>query len=108
MYYTYILRCDDNSLYTGITTDLERRFKQHQGKVAGGAKYTKSRMPIKYEMAWQSENKSLASKLEYRIKKLSKADKELIINDSGHLHKMVGEIMDLSPYILLDTKVDTM
>jgi len=41
MYYTYVMRCEDGSLYTGITTDVQRRFRQHRGEIAGGAKCTK-------------------------------------------------------------------
>ncbi|MGN1085721.1 MAG: GIY-YIG nuclease family protein, partial [Porcipelethomonas sp.] len=50
--YVYILRCEDNSLYTGITADLEKRIRQHIGLLKGGAKYTRSH-PVKYiEAVW--------------------------------------------------------
>lgn len=71
MYYTYILRCEDNTLYTGIATDLERRFNEHLAqdpKIC--AKYTLSHKAKKMECAWESENKVLASKLEFWIKKV--------------------------------------
>lgn len=77
MYYIYIIRCKDNSLYTGITTDLERRFNEHKNKI--GAKYTKRHEVDKIEIAWSCENRSIASKLEYHLKKLSKKEKEAII-----------------------------
>ena len=81
-YYTYILRCEGGSLYTGITTNLSRRFCEHQGKGGKGAKYTALRRPLGYEAAWQSKGRSEASKLEYRLKALSKPEKErLIIGD---------------------------
>lgn len=80
MFYVYILRCEDNSLYTGITTDVMRRFSEHvEGKVKG-AKYTKSHKPIKIESVWETQNKIDASKLEYRIKKLGKQQKEQLIS----------------------------
>ena len=101
MYYTYIMRCEDGSLYTGITTDVERRFKEHQGKLSGGAKYTKGRIPIKVEVMWQSDNRSLASKLEYRIKKLSKVEKETLILNPHLLEKLFQEHLEIELYKLV-------
>ncbi len=76
MYYTYILRCEDDSVYTGITNDIQRRFRQHcSGK---GAKYTRSRKPVKILAVFVSDDRSEASRLEYRIKQLSKKQKEYI------------------------------
>ena len=78
-YYTYILRCKDNSLYTGITTDIQRRIKEHFSKSGKCAKYTKTHTARKLEAVWESDNRVLASKLEYRIKQLVKARKEYLI-----------------------------
>lgn len=78
-YFTYLLRCEDGSLYTGITTDLARRFTEHSGQGGKGAKYTASRPPIRYEAAWESPDRAHASKLEYRLKKLTKLEKEMLI-----------------------------
>ena len=76
MYYTYILRCSDGSLYIGITNDLNRRFAAH---LAGrGAKYTRSHPPVRFEAAWQSPDRASASRLEARLKKLSHAEKEAL------------------------------
>lgn len=80
MYYVYLLRCDDNSLYTGITTNLERRFAQHTGLQRSGAKYTASHRPVRLEAAWRAPNRSAASKLEYRIKALAKVQKEQLLH----------------------------
>ena len=101
MYYTYIMRCEDGSLYTGITTDVKRRLKEHQGKLSGGAKYTKGRMPTKVEVVWQSDNRSLASKLEYRIKKLSKQDKEILIQDPQRMAQLLEEHIEIQLYKLV-------
>ena len=101
MYYTYIMRCEDGSLYTGITTDVKRRLKEHQGKLSGGAKYTKGRMPTKVEVVWQSDNRSLASKLEYRIKKLSKQDKELLIQYPQRMAQLLEEHIEIQLYKLV-------
>ncbi|MCD8027178.1 MAG: GIY-YIG nuclease family protein [Erysipelotrichaceae bacterium] len=76
-YYVYIIRCFDNSLYTGITTDVQRRYKQHLNGV--GAKYTQSHKPISLEAYCSCSNRSQASKMEYFLKKLSKQQKENII-----------------------------
>lgn len=79
MYYTYMIRCEDNSLYTGMTSDLEKRINEHISKGKNGAKYTKSHNAIKLEIAWKSKEKSLACKLEYQIKTLNKKQKESLI-----------------------------
>ena len=79
MYYTYMLRCSDNSIYTGMTNNLEKRIKEHLSKSKNGAKYTKSHNAIKLETAWRSKEKSLACKLEYQIKNLTKQQKENLI-----------------------------
>lgn len=76
-YYTYMVRCEDNSLYTGMTNNLEKRINEHISK--NGSKYTKSHNAIKLEVAWKSKDKSLACKLEYQIKKLTKQQKENLI-----------------------------
>ena len=95
MYYIYMLRCKDNSIYTGITTDIDRRMEEHFSKNEKCAKYTYTHIAKKLEAVWKAENKSLASKLEYHIKKLSKEKKELLI-----------ESKDLSRVFFNDEKID--
>lgn len=80
MYYTYMIRCSDNSIYTGMTSNLEKRVEEHLTKSKNGAKYTKSHNAVKLEIAWKSKNKSLACKLEYYLKKLTKYQKENLID----------------------------
>lgn len=80
MYYTYILRCEDESLYTGIAADVKKRMAQHFGKTSQCAKYTRSRRPLKLEAVWESCDRSSASKLEYRIKQLAKEKKQRLID----------------------------
>ena len=80
MYYTYMLRCSDNSIYTGMTNNLENRLNEHLSKGKNGAKYTKSHNVVKLEATWKSKEKSLACKLEYQIKTLTKRQKETLIN----------------------------
>jgi len=98
MYYTYVMRCEDGSLYTGITTDVQRRFRQHRGEIAGGAKCTKGHRPVAVERVWESQSRSYASKLEYRIKKLTKSDKEILIKDPQKLAEFFGETLDTELY----------
>ena len=64
MYYTYMVRCEDNSIYTGMTNNLEKRIEKHKNK--NGAKYTKSHNVVKLETVWKSKEKSLACKLDCR------------------------------------------
>lgn len=81
-YYVYLMKCSDDSLYCGITTDLERREHEHNHSVKG-AKYTRSRRPVNLIWYKKCQNRSEACKEEYRIKRLSKKDKlELIDNNS--------------------------
>ena len=75
MWYMYVLICDDNSYYCGITTDLKRRLKQHNGDLKGGAKYTRGRRPCRFVYIKKAMNRSIASKLEYQFKQLSRKDK---------------------------------
>ena len=98
MYYTYILRCKDNSLYTGITTDLERRLKEHKEKGEKTAKYTLRHEALKMEIAWESENRVLASKLEFNIKKLTKKQKEELIKNPKLLNEFLGDKIQLELY----------
>lgn len=78
MWYIYILECSDGTLYTGITTDVNKRLITHnKGK---GAKYTRARLPVILKVFFEADNRSLASKEEYRIKKLTREDKIKLIN----------------------------
>ena len=74
MYYTYILQCADNTLYTGITNNLKKRLYDHNF-TDKGAKYTRQRRPVKLVYFEEFKNKSLASKNEWRIKKLNRNQK---------------------------------
>ena len=90
MYYVYILRCEDNTLYTGITTDVKRRFLEHSEDKVKGAKYTKAHKPKEIAAAWEVGTKSDASELEYRIKKLEKAEKETLISEDSENQEIFG------------------
>ena len=77
-WYLYVVRCSDDTLYTGITTDLARRLNEHNtGK--RGAKYTKARRPINLVYYELYESRSNAQKAEHKFKKLAREQKEKII-----------------------------
>jgi len=80
MYKIYILKCSDNTLYTWITTDLEKRLKQHNWEILWWAKYTRIRQPVELLYFEEAENRSEASKREYKIKKLKREEKLKLIN----------------------------
>ncbi|MBI5250731.1 MAG: GIY-YIG nuclease family protein [Desulfomonile tiedjei] len=75
-WYVYLLRCSDDSLYCGTTTDVDRRLQEHNDGT--GCRYTRSRLPGR--AVWSSEalGKEAAYREEYRIKRLSKAAKEML------------------------------
>ena len=80
MWYVYIVEClGDGSYYTGITTDVNKRIETHNnGK---GSKYCRSRLPVVLKVSFEAEDRSKASKEEYRIKQLTKEQKLKLIND---------------------------
>jgi len=78
-YFVYILECSDNTLYTGIATDVQRRLDEHNNSDKG-AKYTKIRRPVKLVYSEAQEDRSSASKREYAIKQLTRNKKLDLIN----------------------------
>jgi putative endonuclease len=76
VWYVYVLLCSDNSFYCGITKDIERRLKQHNGVKKGGAKYTRGRRPCIVIYKKKASDRSEASKKEYSFKKLNRKNKE--------------------------------
>lgn len=98
MYFIYMLRCEGNSLYTGITTDLERRMSEHFGQSEKCAKYTSSHLAKKVEAVWKSDGRKNASKLEYSIKRLTKDKKEKIIKDNTKLEEYLSEKIDVNMF----------
>jgi putative endonuclease len=79
MYYVYIVRCVDGSLYTGITLNPQGRIKQHNGETAGGAKYTRSRQPVALVYTEKCASKKEAFRREGEIKALTRVQKEKLI-----------------------------
>ena len=73
--YLYVLLCKDRTLYTGITTDVRRRVRQHNGELKGGAKYTRSRRPVRLVFMWPYSSNSAAQKAERKFKALPRVSK---------------------------------
>ena len=93
-WYLYLIRCRDGSLYTGITTDVARRFAEHRGQGAGGAKYLKGRGPLELVMRKKMGSRSLALRVERKVKKLPKARKEKLLKGRKHLQEIIKTIDD--------------
>lgn len=79
MYFVYIIKCKDGTMYTGITTDVKRRFLEH--KNGKGGHYTSSRGVVKLLHTEKVKNRSFASKREAEIKRLSRKEKFSLIKN---------------------------
>lgn len=79
IWYVYIIRCNDNSLYTGVSIDVKRRFLEHQSQGKKSAKYLRGKAPLTLVFQKQMPNKNEAYQLEYQIKQMSKAEKERLL-----------------------------
>jgi putative endonuclease len=86
----YIIQCSDESLYTGITTDVGKRYQQHA--LQQGAKYFRARKPKKLVYIEIEHDRSSASKREYEIKQLSRADKMILIDSNHNQRSLLLEV----------------
>ncbi len=84
----YILRCNDNSLYIGITVDIERRLKEHLLSKRG-AKYLKGKAPLELVFFQEIGAKGTALKTEYHLKKLPKKEKEMLVGNNKKLRAFI-------------------
>jgi len=83
MWYLYIVECSDGNFYTGISTDISNRIAAHNsGK---GAKYTSGRAPVRLVYSAEFPDKSMASKEEFRVKKLSRVEKENLLSTQSYM-----------------------
>lgn len=89
-WFVYLLRCRDNTLYTGITNDLERRVKQHQS--GNASRYTRSRLPVVLVYHERQANRSLALKRELAIKRLSRYEKDSLVQSAEPIAQRVKTI----------------
>ena len=97
MYYTYIIECEDGSLYTGVAKDIDKRLAVHSKKIKQSAKYTRSHTLLRLRAAWESIDRSSAQKLEYRIKQLTRPQKLSLIEDDSLFPSLI-KILDPSQY----------
>jgi len=79
-WFIYMVRCVDNSLYTGIAKDVERRIHEHNSNDTLGAKYTKGRRPVELVYQEACESRSAATRREYEIRQLGRKGKEELLN----------------------------
>ena len=79
-YYVYVLRCDDDTLYSGITTDVARRMGEHRSGSAAAARYTRRHGAAELVGLWSCEGRSAASKLEWRLHHMSRAQKLALLD----------------------------
>jgi putative endonuclease len=86
MYYLYIVTCADRTLYTGITTDLLKRVYEHN-RGTEGAKYTRSRRPVRLSYSREFADRGEASKEEYKLKQLSRVQKLALIEEEEKAQK---------------------
>jgi putative endonuclease len=90
-YYVYMLHCAGGSLYTGITTDVVRRLREHLSGAASGARYTRVHPPLGLAALWTAPDRASASRLEYRIKRLTPAGKRALLACPERVSALVGE-----------------
>ena len=79
LWWVYLLQCADHSLYAGVTTDLPRRLQQHNGQLAGGARYTKARRPVALVWSEACDSRSHAQQREHALRRLSREQKLALI-----------------------------
>ncbi|MCR5417506.1 MAG: GIY-YIG nuclease family protein [Lachnospiraceae bacterium] len=90
--YVYILRCEGETLYTGITTDVMRRYEEHvSGK---GARYTRAHKPLHIAAVFRVEDLKIAARFEYAIKHLKKEEKELLLREPERLPDLVPKLSE--------------
>jgi putative endonuclease len=88
-WHLYLVRCRDGSLYTGISTDVDRRFKAHQAET--GAKYLKGRGPLELVYREKIGDKRLAHRVEHLVKRWAKSKKERLVLAGGGCLKLIAK-----------------
>ncbi len=95
MYYIYMLRCEDETLYTGSARDVKKRIKEHFTKSPKSAKYTRSHPPKEIAAVWRCETKSDGGKVEYYIKTLSKKEKDLLLENNDAPQRITEKLQGI-------------
>ncbi len=92
IWFIYLIRCRDRSLYTGITTDIKRRFNEHQDGGRKGSKYLRGKAPLEVVLKRKIGSKSLALQVEHIVKKMTKTEKEMFVSgkiNMRHINKQL-------------------
>jgi len=90
----YLIRCGDGSLYTGVARDVARRFEEHSASEGKGAKYLRGRGPLRLVLEHPVGERGLALRVEGRIKKLPRAQKELLLDGTRTVERIVSGARD--------------
>jgi putative endonuclease len=90
-WHLYVVRCKDGALYTGIATDVSRRFEEHEQCPDKGAKYLRGKGPLELVFKKAIGDRSIALKVESRIKRLSKARKEELIKQDEMIEQLIEQ-----------------
>ena len=90
-YSLYIVRCADGSLYTGIALDVARRLREHESGTKG-SRYLRGKGPLRLEFEQAVGDRSLASRAEYRVKQLSRAQKESLLAGRLSLSQLIAPV----------------
>ncbi len=85
----YLIRCNNNSLYTGITTDVARRFQEHQSNTAKSAKYLRGKGPLHLVFQIEIGSRSEATIAEAKVKKLPRTEKEGLVHGSLNIAQVI-------------------
>jgi putative endonuclease len=91
-WYLYLIRCGDGSFYTGIATDVGRRLAEHQREGNTGAKYVRGRRPLTLVLQKRLGSRGLALRVERRVKKLSRAQKEKLIGANEYIEEIIRRV----------------
>lgn len=90
-WHLYIVRCRDGTLYTGIATDVARRLVEHEGQGPRGARYLRGRGPLAVALTLEVGARGAALKLEHRVKRMSRAEKEALVSDPAAARSLAEE-----------------
>ena len=97
-WHIYLVRCRDGSLYTGVTTNVARRFAEHQEGDRTGAKYLRGKRPLMLVFQTELGSRSLALAVETKVKKLSKARKEKLIRTKNNIEAIIKQVESRKTY----------
>ncbi len=95
-WFLYLIRCNNGRLYTGITTDVERRFEEHKSGDKKGSKYLRGKTPLELVLKKKVGNRSMAMKIEAKVKKLPKIKKELLVDGKIKIREIKNKIIDMA------------